>query len=97
MSTVGTWLKQQRESLGWSQTDLSWEARVAATQISQFERGNFQPNIRTLERLCKALIEGGAKAELPWMTAADAKVSDKRRNHHPGSSRAFDLREPVAV
>ncbi len=48
-------LKEFREKAGLSQTELAWKARMAAQNISAFERGTLAPWHRARKSLAEAL------------------------------------------
>lgn len=52
---IGQDLKNRRESKNWTIRDLSAEANVAVSTISQIETGKTSPNLLTLKAICDAL------------------------------------------
>jgi transcriptional regulator with XRE-family HTH domain len=54
-------LRAARGLLGWSQTDLSKNARVGRATIADFESGKREPYPRTLDHLRTALEDEGVE------------------------------------
>ncbi|MFC2013485.1 helix-turn-helix transcriptional regulator [Chloroflexota bacterium] len=48
-------LKEHREKVGLSQTELAWRAKMAAQNISAIERGKLAPWPKARKALAKAL------------------------------------------
>lgn len=63
--TIGEFIRAKREEKGWSQTEMSYEARISTNVISNWETGHASPNVRHLEKLASVL-----EFELPWMDQA---------------------------
>ncbi len=58
---IGSWLREQRKAKGWSQDELAFRSKVPARMIGGYERGQWEPSITVLVRLCDAL-----EVDLPW-------------------------------
>lgn len=55
LAALGSALRRARERKGMSQEDLGFKAEIDRTYVSGLERGQRNPTIRTLRRLCLAL------------------------------------------
>lgn len=53
--SFGLVLKELRQASGLSQEELAFKAGLHRTYISQLERGEKSPSLKTLQRLAKAL------------------------------------------
>ena len=60
--TFGTFLKLRRMEAGISQTELSFRTRIPQKNISNWENGKVDPDLRFIEKLA---VELGF--DLPWM------------------------------
>jgi ribosome-binding protein aMBF1 (putative translation factor) len=49
-----------REALGWTQAELAARAGVRQETISRLETGKHAPNVRTVDKIDRALRDGGA-------------------------------------
>jgi transcriptional regulator with XRE-family HTH domain len=68
--TVGRWIREQREALGWSQDDLAFRSHVSPRLIGRYERGEGEPNQTNLDKITDALGK-----PLPW--AEDTNSNDR--------------------
>ena len=68
--TVADVIREGREKRGWSQVELSYEARVPQTTISKIETGRHVPTLQVFHALCAALGVNPNVLDLTW---------DKRR------------------
>jgi ribosome-binding protein aMBF1 (putative translation factor) len=59
MSISAAQVKQARRLVGWSQKELSIEARVDPSTVSKFERGTASPGPRITSSIRRALEEAG--------------------------------------
>jgi transcriptional regulator with XRE-family HTH domain len=48
-------IREERQRLGWTQTDLAYHSRVSNAEISRIESGRLKPSLGQLERLARAL------------------------------------------
>ena len=60
-SSIGEDIRRRRLAKGWSQSDLSYQARVPQPRISLIESGDVDAKASTLDKIYRAL---GVK--LPW-------------------------------
>jgi len=67
-------LKEYREKVGLSQTELGWRAKMAGQNISAIERGTLAPWPRARKALAEAL--NVSETELFPEESRDAKDSD---------------------
>lgn len=70
---LGQLIRKHREAKDLSQEELSFEAEIHRTYVSQLERGLQSPTIEVLRRICSALdIKTSALlAELEFLEAAN--------------------------
>lgn len=102
---VGEWLAHHRKALGWSQSTLQYEARVSDRQISFYETGRNLPDVKTLEKLVRAMAKGGANITLPWWNMAgeagsktlSSESGDMGREHKPDPTTRTRLRQRQAA
>jgi transcriptional regulator with XRE-family HTH domain len=59
MSISAAQAKQARRLLGWSQLELSIEARVDPSTVGKFERGTTRPGPRITSSIRRALEDAG--------------------------------------
>ena len=69
-TTFAELIRQRRMERGWTQVELSYEARVPQTTISRIEAGRKDPTLDVLKKLCRALEVDQVPLDLLW---------DKRR------------------
>lgn len=62
-STLGQRLRQSRDTLHWTQDQLSKASGVNVMALSHFECNRRAPNIRNAVRLCEAL-----HCSMDWLT-----------------------------
>lgn len=63
MTTLGQRLREQRESMGWTQTDVAKLSGINSMAVSHFECDRREPSIRNAVKLCKAL-----NVSMDWLT-----------------------------
>ena len=51
---------RRREAAGWTQAELATRAGVRQETVSRLEGGKHAPNVRTVDKLDRALKEAGA-------------------------------------
>lgn len=74
--TIGAFIRERREEMGITQTELSFRCRIPQKNISLWELGRATPNIRNLERLS---LELGFT--LPWMEPAITGATRRYRRY----------------
>ncbi|MGI5491211.1 helix-turn-helix domain-containing protein [Microtetraspora malaysiensis] len=52
---LGRTVRQMREALGWSQSELARAAEMTQSAVARFEAGGTVPTLPVLERLARAL------------------------------------------
>jgi predicted transcriptional regulator len=52
---LGRGVREMRERLGWSQSDLARAARMTQSAVARFEAGGTIPTLPVLERVARAL------------------------------------------
>ena len=52
---VGSYIRENRKSKGWSQEELGLRAGVSVNHVSKLERGLASPKLETVVKLCTAL------------------------------------------
>lgn len=75
---LGRSVRQLREQLGWSQTELARQAGMTQPAVARFEAGGTVPTLPVLERLARALGVELAVTFSP-KTAASGEVGDLLR------------------
>lgn len=53
--TLGQKILQARKKKGWSQSDLSYEARIPSSALAMYERGSREPRLPQLRKIAGAL------------------------------------------
>jgi transcriptional regulator with XRE-family HTH domain len=80
---LGKVVRERREELGWSQTELGRRSGMRQPAIARFEAGGTVPTIPLLERLAEAL---GLRLVVQMAPVADSEVtsdSDERHQRRP--------------
>lgn len=78
---LGKVVRDRREELGWTQTELGRRAGMRQPAVARFEAGGTVPTIPLLERLAEAL---GLRLVVRMAPPAEVDVpqgSDERRKH----------------
>jgi transcriptional regulator with XRE-family HTH domain len=68
-----------RKAKGWSQKELAEEAAMKQPKIAQIERGDANPELRTISRLARALGVEPADLLLDPYTTVEAAAPEVRR------------------
>lgn len=72
---VGDRIKESREQLKLSMTQLAEKTGLTVSAISQFESGDRVPQLDSLDKLAKAL-----EVSVDYLMGRDEKISDKNLN-----------------
>ena len=78
---LGKVVRERREELGWTQTELGRRAGMRQPAIARFEAGGTVPTIPLLERLAEALGLRLVVEMPPAANAGTAHNSGDRRQH----------------
>ncbi len=75
----GSTVRRQRESRGWSQEHLAWQADLNRSYVGEIERGQVVASLLTVQKLADAL----------GLPAADLlRLCDAQPHHPPVTARA---------
>jgi transcriptional regulator with XRE-family HTH domain len=88
---LGLGLTLMRDIRHWSQAELAKAAGVAASALSNYERGETTPSSRTLERLLRALGFGAAGLEQTVSFIRSLRRGETRRPAHRELALALEL------
>ncbi len=72
---VGRRIKQLREQMGWTQSELAKKAVLSQAAISQFEEGNRFPSMHALEKVAGA-FQMSVSALLADLNQSDAEKEE---------------------